>query len=195
MPRLVSEVHIWAIKGTVETIAIAVCFGLTFVTAYIGLSPIVGAFIAGVAVASSKVLIKAKDFIESLNLIFGTMFFRYDGANIEPQGFLHLNYLVFSGFLVIAILIKIVSCGLPSIVYFRNVNKGLAVAVGMIVRGEVGLLVAGMGFAVGVIPQDIYVALVSTCLATTIVSPFLMEATRKYTNKQWEDKASRTQKT
>jgi Kef-type K+ transport system membrane component KefB len=188
MPRVVSEVHIWEFKGTIETIAIAVCFGLAFLTAYLGLSPIVGAFIAGVAVAGSRILVKAKGFIESLNLIFGTMFFAMMGAHIEPQVFLHLNYLVFFGFLVVAVLMKIVSCGLPSIVYFRDVNKGLTVAVGMIARGEVGLLVAGMGFAVGVIPQDIYVTLVVTCLATTIVSPFLMKAMRQRANKQREER-------
>jgi Kef-type K+ transport system membrane component KefB len=188
VPRVVSEVRIWEFKGTVETIAIAVCFGLAFLTAYLGLSPIVGAFIAGVAVAGSKILVKAKGFIESLNLIFGTMFFAMMGANIEPQVFLHLNCFVFFGFLVMAILTKIVSCGFTSMVYFTDVSKGLTVAVGMIARGEVGLLVAGMGFAIGVIPQDIYVTLVVTCLATTIVSPFLMKAIRKDTSKQREEK-------
>ena len=186
VPRLVAEVGIWRFKGTVETGAVAVCFGLAFLTAYMGLSTIVGAFIAGVAVASSRVLVKAKGFIESLNLIVGTLFFAMMGAHIDPQVFLQLNYLAFFGFLVTAVLIKIVSCGFPSIVYFRDVSKGLTVGVGMIARGEVGLLVAGMGFALGVIPQNIYVTLVVTCLATTIVSPFLLKALRKPTDKLQE---------
>jgi len=58
----------------------------------------------------------------------------------------------------------------------------------MIARGEVGLLVAGMGFAMGAIPENIYVTLVLTCLATTIVSPYLLKAVRKRTNKQQEEK-------
>jgi len=65
----------------------------------------------------------------------------------------------------------------------------------MIARGEVGLLVAGMGFAIGVIPENIYVTLVVTCLATTIVSPFLLKAMRKPTDKQQEERVSLTQKT
>ena len=195
LPRLVAEVDIWRFKGTVETGAIAVCFGLAFLTAYIGLSTIVGAFIAGVAVASSRILFKAKGFIESLNLIFGTLFFAMMGAHIDPQVFLQLNYVSFFGFLLMAVLIKIVSCGFPSIVYFRDVNKGLTVGVGMVARGEVGLLVAGMGFAVGVIPQNIYVILVVTCLATTVVSPLLLKALRKPTEKQQEEEVSLTQKT
>lgn len=56
----------------------------------------------------------------------------------------------------------------------------------MIARSEVGLLVAGMGFAMGVIPQNIYVILVITCLATTIVSRFLMKVGRKHIGKQQE---------
>jgi len=71
---------------------------------------------------------------------------------------------------------------------FLDIGKGLAVGVGMIARGEVGLLVAGMGYAMGVIPQDIYVTLVVTCLATTIVSPFLLKVVRKRINKQREEK-------
>jgi len=108
------------------------------------------------------------------------------------QVFLQLNYLVFFGFLVMAVLMKIVSCGLPSIVYFRDVSMGLTVGAGMIARGEVGLLVAGMGFAMGVIPQNIYVTLVVTCLATTIMSPFLLKAVRKHMDKQSEEEVSPT---
>jgi len=65
----------------------------------------------------------------------------------------------------------------------------------MIARGEVGLLVAGMGYAMGVIPQNIYVTLVVTCLATTIVSPFLLKLVRKHIGKQQEGRVSSTKKT
>lgn len=74
VPRLVAKVSIWEFKGTAETSAVAICFGLAFFTAYVGLSTIVGAFIAGVAVAGSRVPVRAKGFIESLNLLFGTVF-------------------------------------------------------------------------------------------------------------------------
>jgi len=110
------------------------------------------------------------------------------GARIDPQVFLQLDYLVFFGFLATDVLIKIVSCGFPSIVCFLDIGKGLTVGVGMIARGEVGLLVAGMGSTMGVIPQNIYVTLVVTCLATTIVSPFLLKVMRKDINKQREEK-------
>lgn len=76
-------------------------------------------------------------------------------AHIDPQVFLQLDYLVFFGFLATAVLIKIVSCGFPSIVYFLDIGKGLTVGVGMIARDEVGLLVVGMGSTMGVIPQNI----------------------------------------
>jgi len=109
-------------------------------------------------------------------------------AHIDPQVFLQLDYLVFFGFLATAVLIKIVSCGFPGIVYFLDIGRGLTVGVGMIARGEVGLLVVGMGSTMGVIPQNICVTLVVTCLATTIVSPFLLKAMRKRINKQREEK-------
>jgi len=49
-----------------------------------------------------------------------------------------------------------------------------------------------MGFAMGVIPQNIYVTLVVTCLATTIMSPFLLKAVRKHMDKQSEEEVSPT---
>lgn len=169
--HIADRAAIWKFAGTVETGAIAICFGLSFFTAYIGLSPIVGAFAAGVAIASSRILIKAKEYIEHLNLIFGTIFFAMIGAQIDPHAFYRLNYFAFLAILVVAVVSKIVSCGVPGILYFKSVDKGLRVGVGMIPRGEVGLLVAGLGLTSGIIQQDIYVALIATCLATTIMSP------------------------
>jgi len=116
-------------------------------------------------------------------------------THIEPQVFLHSNYFVFFGFLVMAVLTKTVSYGFPSIGYFRDIGKGLTVGVGMIARGEVGPLVAGMGYAMGAIPENIYVTLVLTCLATTIVSPFLLKLMRKHMGKKREGTVSLTKKT
>lgn len=174
--RIVERVNVWKIKGTVETGAIAICFGLSFFTAYIGLSPIAGAFVAGVAIASSRILIKAKEFIEHLNLIFGTIFFVMIGAQIDLRGFYHLS-LTFLIIFAVAVISKIVSCGVPSILYFRSVSKGLGVGAGMIPRGEVGLAVAGLGLATGIIQQDIYIVLIATCLVTTLISPILIRKT------------------
>lgn len=174
IPRIVDRATIWKFRGTAETAAIAVCFGLSFFTAYIGLSPIVGAFAAGVATASSRILIKAKEYIEHLNLIFGTLFFAMIGAQIDLKVFSHLNFVIFLVIFAVAVLSKIASCGVPSILYFRNVDQGLRVGIGMVPRGEVGLIVAGLGLATGIIHQDIYVDLIAVCLATTFLSPFML---------------------
>lgn len=176
IPRAVKAMRIgsWDYAGTAESIAIIVCFGFSFLTAYIGLSPIVGAFAAGVAITGSRILVKTKELVKHLNLIFGTIFFAMIGAQIDLGVFRHLDYLLFVLLFAVAVLNKIVGCGIPSILYFRSVKKGLRVGYGMISRGEVGLIVAGVGLTASLIDQNVYVALVATCLATTFVSPFLM---------------------
>jgi len=175
IPRIMrTRLASWDYEGTVEATAIAICFGFSFLTALIGLSPIVGAFAAGVAIAGSRLLVKAKEHIKHLSLIFGTIFFALIGAQIDLSVFYRLDYLLFVSLLVIAVVSKIIGCGAPSILYFRNVKKGLRIGYGMVSRGEIGLLVAGLGLTAGIIEQNIYVALVAVVLTTTIVSPLLL---------------------
>ena len=173
IPR-VTRISLWDYEGTVEAIAIIVCFGLSFLTAFMGLSPIVGAFAAGVAIAGSRISTKAKEHIKHLNLLFGTIFFALIGAQIDLRVFYHLDYLLFILLFTIAVVSKVIGCGIPSILYFRNVEKGLRIGYGMISRGEVGLLAAGLGLTAGIIGQNTYVTIVATCLATAVVGPFLM---------------------
>lgn len=160
-------------EGTVEAIATILCFGLAFLTAFMGLSPIAGAFVAGVAVAGSRILIKTKEYIRHLNLIFGTMFFALIGAQIDFSAFYRLDYLLFVVLFAIAVASKIIGCGIPGVLYFKNVKKGLRVGYGMVCRGEVALLVAGLGLTSGIIEQNAYVALVAVILATALISPYL----------------------
>ncbi len=76
--------------------------------------------------------------------------------------------------LLVAILSKIVGCGIPAAFFLKDPDKGLRVGVGMASRGEVGPIIAGIGISTRVIPSDVYTALITVVLATTLLGPIML---------------------
>ncbi len=174
LPRALNFTSPWQTEGTVEAAATASCFGVAAVAATLGLSPFVGAFSAGMAVGSSKAIEKIKDYTDKLLYVFGTLFFAVIGAEIDPRAFLEISYFLVVVVLLVAILSKIVGCGIPAAFFLKDPDKGLRVGVGMASRGEVGLIIAGIGISTRVIPSDVYTALITVVLSTTLLGPIML---------------------
>ncbi len=85
-----------------------------------------------------------------------------------------------SGVIVsIAIVTKLIGCGLPSMIFLRNRTKSMRVGIGMISRGEVGLIVAGVGVTSGALSADIYTAVIIMVAVTTIITPIWLKKSFK----------------
>ena len=144
-----------------------------------GLSPIVGAFAVGMAVASTRLIKQVDEYAEKLLIIFGPLFFAVIGAQVDLRG-VNLEVLYLSGIvIVIAIVTKIVGCGLPSIIFLKDKTKALRVGIGMVSRGEVGLIVAGVGVSAGVLTSDIYTTVIIMVALTTIITPIWLKKSFK----------------
>ena len=172
--RLVTYTRRWNVGGTIEIGATALCFGSAALSAAIGLHPIVGAFSAGMAIAESKVLAQVREYISKVTLVFSPIFFAVIGARLNLWA---LNLTSFYGVLLmltIAIVSKLIGCGIPAALATRSTRVGLRVGVGMVSRGEVGLIVAGIGLAAGAISQDVYAQIVAMAIITTILTPILL---------------------
>lgn len=182
--RLVNYTEKWRSSGTIEVMATSLCFGSAALASSIGLHPIVGAFAAGMAIAESKVLVRVREYINQINLIFSPIFFAVIGARLNLFG---LNELALYGTIVmtgVAIVSKLVGCGLPALLVTRDARSGTRVGVGMISRGEVGLIVAGIALASGSIGADVYAQIITMAILTTILTPLLLRRTfRNATNK------------
>jgi Kef-type K+ transport system membrane component KefB len=173
--RLVTYSRRWNAKGTIEIAATGLCFGSAALSALIGLHPIVGAFSAGMAIAESKVLVQVREYISKVNLIFSPIFFAVIGARLNIWA---LNYFSLYGvvlILAIAIISKMVGCGIPAALATRDSKVGVRVGVGMISRGEVGLIVAGIGLTAGAINDNVYAQIVAMAVITTIITPILLK--------------------
>ena len=190
IPRLVTP-RLWKAKGSVEGIATAAFFGAAAFAGSIGLSPIVGAFAVGMALSTTKVFEKVENYIGKIGLIFAPLFFAIIGAQVDFRQ-VDAGVLMLSGIIIaIAIVTKLFGCGLPAMMFLKDRTKGMRVGIGMISRGEVGLIVAGVGVSSGVLTGSVYSTIVIMVAATTIITPIWLKMEyRKELAHQGEDNSA-----
>ena len=176
IPRVLHVERLWKSKGSVEGITTASFFAAAGIAAAVGLSPIVGAFAVGMAVASTRVIRQMEDYVSKLEIIFAPLFFAIIGAQVDLRG-ININVLYLAGVIVaVAIITKLAGCGLPAMIFLKkNKNKAMKVGIGMISRGEVGLIVAGVGVSSGVLNNDIYTTVIIMVASTTIITPIWLK--------------------
>ena len=171
IPRIVNTERLWKARGSVEGIVTASFFGASAIAAAVGLSPIVGAFSVGMAVASTKIIKRVEEYVDKLEIIFAPLFFAIIGAQVNLTG-VNLDVLFLSAIIiVVAVLSKLGGCGLPALMFLRNKSKAMKVGIGMISRGEVGLIVAGIGVTSGVLSSNIYTTVIIVIAVTTLITP------------------------
>ncbi len=175
VPRILHREKLWRSKGSIEGITTAIFFGTAGIAAYVGLSPIVGAFAVGMAIASTRLIKQVEEYVHKLQFIFAPLFFAIIGAQVDLRG-INLNVILIAGIVVaIAISTKLLGCGLPSWIFLKDKAKSMRVGVGMISRGEVGLIVAGVGVTSGALSTDIYTAIIIMVALTTVITPIWLK--------------------
>jgi Kef-type K+ transport system membrane component KefB len=176
VPRILHRERLWKSQGSIEGITTAIFFGGAGIAALVGLSPIVGAFAIGMAVASTRLIKQVEEYVHKLQIIFAPLFFAIIGAQVDLRG-INFDVLVIAGILVfIAIFTKLLGCGLPSLIFLKkDKSKAMRVGIGMVSRGEVGLIVAGVGATSGVISGDVYTAIIVMVAVTTIITPIWLK--------------------
>ena len=178
IPRIVAR-KMWRAEGSVEGIATALFFGAAALAGLIGLSPIVGAFAVGMALSSSKAFEKIEHYVSKLGLIFAPLFFAFIGAQVDFRG-VNAEVLMLSGIIItVAVATKFFGCGLPAMLFLKDRRKSMQVGIGMISRGEVGLIVAGVGAASGVLTSNVYSTIVIMVAVTTIITPLWLKSSYK----------------
>jgi Kef-type K+ transport system membrane component KefB len=157
-------------------LAMMVAFLYSMVAELVGLSAIIGSFLAGVSLARVDLKHGAvfREGAEYLQIIFASIFFISLGVLLD----LHVvtaNLLWFIVVLtVVAIATKVLGCGIPARLQGISMRDSLIVGVGMVPRGEVAMIVALIGLNKGLIQQDTYAALVLMALLTTIIPPIVL---------------------
>jgi Kef-type K+ transport system membrane component KefB len=181
-PRLIKGAFKYAKHFKGPHTAVAVALGIAFLFAFAaeaggGMAAITGSYLAGVFMATNPARSEVIEEIRSMsNALFGPLFFCAVGLEINAWdlgGKLNLFLVV----MAIAIVGKVIGCGVGALSQGFSRRESLVVGVGMIPRGEVGLITASIGWAAGVIRGDIYSLLVIVVLATTLITPVLLKFT------------------
>ena len=175
IPRIVNTERLWRAKGSIEGIVTASFFGASAIAAAVGLSPIVGAFSVGMAVSSTKIIKRVEEYVDKLEIIFAPLFFAIIGAQVNLTGINPNVLLLSSVVIVVAIVSKLIGCGLPASIFLRDKSKAMKVGIGMISRGEVGLIVAGIGVSTGVLSADVYTTIIIMVAITTLITPLWLK--------------------
>mgnify|MGYP000540234737 FL=1 len=170
---------VYGTKRRVAIYAVAFCLLLSYISeVYFGVADITGAYFAGLIlcnVTETKSYIASKTNITSY-MFFTPIFFASIGIKTVITGMSQELILFTLALLIVAILSKIVGCGLGAkICGFSNMDS-LAIGVGMISRGEVALIVAQKGEQAGLISPTLFPAIVLVVIVTTLITPILLKA-------------------
>ena len=140
-----------------------------------GMAAISGAFLAGLVLGRSPVRERMLNGISSLSYgIFVPIFFVNVGLSANIRTLFGAAFWLFVGMVVLAIAGKVIGAGLGAYLSGFNRREALQLGVGMMSRGEVGLIVASVGITRGWINQETFAAVVGVVVVTTLITPPLL---------------------
>jgi Kef-type K+ transport system membrane component KefB len=168
-------------RRRITILAIAFCFLLSYLSEeFFGIADITGAYFAGLMLCNMKVAGYIRDKVEILSyLLFSPVFFASIGIKTSLSG-MDGNLIGFAVLLlIVAILTKVVGCGLGAKLCKYTNKESLQIGIGMISRGEVALIVAQKGYQNGMLDDTLFAAIVFVVIITTLITPILLKISMK----------------
>ena len=153
------------------TLGLILCLGLSVASAYVGVAAIIGAFLAGMALAEATEENHKMHRLTSGVTEFLVPFFLVNiGMQLNLSVFRDTSVIVFALVLTaIAVVTKFVGCGIGA--WGMKRREMAQIGIGMVPRGEVGIVVAQIGLGLGVIGQSFFAAVLFMAVATTLIAP------------------------
>ena len=165
-------------------LAIIVCLGMAYLAEYIGLAAIIGAFLAGMMFADYAWEWELEHKVEAITSFMISFFFVYVGLKVNLESMMSTEVLIIACVVILlALITKYLGCGLGARLGDKTVDKSSfnIIGVGMMPRGEVGIIIASIGHTtlVGGIPilsDELYAVVVLMSVATTIIAPPILSS-------------------
>ena len=175
-PALIRWIGRMQARGTLIVYSVVFAVALAAVADLMGLATIIGAFAAGLILATTERRAHIEERIRPVADLLVPVFFVTVGMKVQPallDPFAETTQFALALLLTAIAVVSKLAAGLA--VYQRGVRRW-PVAVGMVPRGEVGLIFAGVGLAAGVIAEDLYSALIVVVMLTTFAAPPWLKA-------------------
>ena len=167
----------WPHRQRLPIYGLALCFALSYAAErYFGIADITGAYVAGLILCN----IKSSDYIVrklDINsyMLFGPVFFASIGLKTEIKGITPAILVFAAAFVVVALVTKIIGCGLAAKLCGFKGKDSLRIGVGMMTRGEVALIVSQKGLAVGLMDSVYFAAVIFLIIISSVVTPILLK--------------------
>ena len=151
-------------------------FGLALVLAgffeFMGLAMIIGAYVMGLALSRTDLKHPIQEMLTPVYTFLVPVFFCTMGMMVDVTALCSKPVLVFGGiYTALAVAAKVIGCMVPSLCCGFNLLGGLRIGAGMVPRGEVALIIAGLGLSSGFLTQEIFGIGILMTLVTTVVAP------------------------
>ncbi len=161
----------------IAILGLALCFAFSYIAeVYFGIADITGAYVAGIILCSiqdSEYIAEKMD-INSY-MLFGPVFFASIGLKTTIDN-VNGEILLFSlGFVLVALIAKIVGCGLMAKICRFNTADSVKIGVGMMTRGEVALIVAQKGLSVGLLSPVYFTSVILLIIVSSISTPIILK--------------------
>lgn len=161
----------------IPILGLSLCFGFSYIAeAWFGIADITGAYVAGIILCSihdSEYIAEKMD-VNSY-MIFGPVFFASIGLKTSIDN-ISGTILIFSlCFVIVAMITKIIGCGLMAKVCRFSFPESLKIGVGMMTRGEVALIVSQKGLSVGLLTPEYFTAVILLIIVSSISTPIILK--------------------
>ncbi len=178
-PFLVGMIERLRTRGNPLIPGLIIAFGLSYIAQVIQLEAILGAFAAGLIIGETELRGELEEQIKPISDLFTPVFFVCVGAKtdlsvLDPRVPANQEGLIIAVFLVVVAIAGKLAAGLGA--FGKPGLNRFAIGVGMIPRGEVGLVFAGVGAASGVLPDALDVSIIVMVIVTTFIAPLWLRS-------------------
>jgi len=162
--------------ATIASLSLGLALLLAGFSEMAGLAMIIGAYIAGLALSRTDLAHFLQEQLQGVYMVLVPTFFCVMGMLVD---FSAMRGVVMFGLVysALAVLAKVVGCGLPAMLMKFNARGAMRIGLGMLPRGEVALIIAGLGYSSGIIQSDLFgVSVMMTMITTLIAPPLLLQS-------------------
>lgn len=157
-------------RNSAFLLSVVLCLGLSLASAYIGMAAIIGAFLAGLALADHSAEWRLTENAHPISEFLAPFFFVLLGVQVDLRTMLQPGMFLVVGIVCfLAVVSKLIGCGLGAI--SLGVKDALRIGFGMVPRGEVGFIVASVGLSLHTISDAVYTVVLLMSMATTLIGP------------------------
>lgn len=162
-----------------------ISFAFALIMAYVseeffGVADITGSFVAGLIISGTSQCAYVTKRIGTLSyLLISPVFFASIGLKLEPLNFSSEVLILILLLCIVALVSKIVGCGLGALLCHYSESQSMRIGCGMVSRGEVALIVANRGMALGIFPSFFVTPVLLCVVFTTVITPILLKVVYK----------------